>query len=495
MSFQYYLLENGTDRYLLENGTDLFLTEASAHVVEAVAAAAGVATDSVIGAAIVAGVGSSAGVASSSGIGALVLPGVASSAGVASSSGIGATVGAGVGSSAGVASSSVIGATVVAGVGSSAGVAGAGQSFTDDFTGTNGTSPPNANWSVVRGAMEIQSNQVAGGDNDDVSCIRWNANDFADAHYSKLTFASTYSPSGTMCIGPAIRCQSGADSFYFCFGREPGGDLFIGEWVAGSFTSWEIITGGMPAVGTVMELAIDATTSTTVYYKENGVVIKTYTGKNALSGGSPGICSYLNYESHRGDDWQGGNVADATGVSATVCAGVGSSAGVGAAAGISGATCASVAFSAGVATVIGEGENIGLEVEVETSLGGELIGKRRRPRLRWSEAGDPDPTHARAWGSAVLQIEFSTTAKVAVNAFASGHALTLLRSDAPTLCTAGAVARSTSTSERRAPRASDSIESGSRGAQPSDYSYRTRVLAVRNPTEEDLMLTHLSLIE
>ena len=178
----------------------------------------------------------------------------------------------------------------------------------DTFTGVNGTHPPNANWTAIDGNMQIQGNEVCGYDNSDNAC-RWTADAFNSKHYSKLKFSANISSSG-VAVGPAIRCQADAN-FFYAF-RDGDGNEYVGQCIAGSCTDWEGFAG--PAVGVVMELWVDATTETTIIYKEDGVTVKTYTSKNALSGGYAGICAYANHTGHRGDDWVGGDVGGAASV-------------------------------------------------------------------------------------------------------------------------------------------------------------------------------------
>ncbi len=129
---------------------------------------------------------------------------------------------------------------------------------------------------------------------------------------------------------------------------------------------------------------------------------------------------------------------------------------------------------------------------VPATGGGELKeSRRRRPRLRWSEDGNPDPVRVFAPG-VVLRIEFGN-AGVVIQARALASSLSCSWAG---FCSISAGAVATSTSERRAPRASlqIGIENGARVTRPSE-THLTRVRAVRNPSEVDLMLTHLSLIE
>ena len=175
---------------------------------------------------------------------------------------------------------------------------------TETFTGTNGTSPPNADWTNKTNGIQIQSNAFTGTAGA-VCAAFWDTDAFDDKHYAKAKCTTV----GIDSVGPSIRIQSGANSCYYCL-RSQDGKVYNGELVAGTPTDWDAgLTA--PAAGTVLELWVDATTATTILYKEAGVTKATYTGKNALSGGAAGVSAWDT--GARGDDWEGGNVAAGAG--------------------------------------------------------------------------------------------------------------------------------------------------------------------------------------
>src|SRR3990167_3350602 len=179
---------------------------------------------------------------------------------------------------------------------------------TETFTGTDTTSPPNANWTNKTNGISIQTNGFRG----NVSAVNgafWNADTFNDKHYAK---AKAVALAAGNSRGPDIRVQTGAaNSLYYCL-RDNDGKTYNGELIAGSPTDWDAgLTA--PALGTVLELHVDATTATTIVYKEAGVTKATYTGKSALSGGAAGVSAYEAGTTSYGDDWEGGNVAVAGG--------------------------------------------------------------------------------------------------------------------------------------------------------------------------------------
>jgi len=174
---------------------------------------------------------------------------------------------------------------------------------TETFTGTDGTSPPNANWTNRMNTIVIQTNGFRGGSSGG-NAAYWNADAFDAAHYSQAKLVAT--STGANARGPAIRIQSGANSFFYCL-RDNDGNTYNGESVAGSLTDWDAgIAAG--ALSVVHQIAVDQTTATTIYYKKDGVTAATYTGKNALSGGAAGVCSFNAATTDYGDDWEGGDV-------------------------------------------------------------------------------------------------------------------------------------------------------------------------------------------
>lgn len=114
-------------------------------------------------------------------------------------------------------------------------------------------------------------------------------NTTADAHYSYVVHVGDGS-NGASGSGVAVRMQSGADSYFYAhygFGQH----MYIGQQIAGSGTDWEDITASadLPTAGQEWGLRVNGTT---VEYVVAGVVKKTYTGKNALSGGKAGVIAY-----------------------------------------------------------------------------------------------------------------------------------------------------------------------------------------------------------
>lgn len=177
------------------------------------------------------------------------------------------------------------------------------MAYTDTFTNTNGTylESHNANWVSVTGGndYDIQGNGTRCVNSQ--SAYYYNQT-FASAHYSKATRGTGVEG------GPYVRVQSGAHSAYYCLYGAGDAKVYNGEVVSGSYSDWDSGVSGHSS-GNVVELSIDSSTTTTVYYKVNGSTVATYTSKSALTGGRPGIGSY-NGESAAScwDNWEGGDV-------------------------------------------------------------------------------------------------------------------------------------------------------------------------------------------
>ena len=187
------------------------------------------------------------------------------------------------------------------------------MAFTDAFTDTNGVDLEVHNTTWVKGTgsgvNEIQSNAMCGldGDTTSNSFHYWN-DTFAASHYSQAVVAA----GGLQAIGPCIRAQAAAQSFYYCYLYAPSAAVFPGECVGGTGTDWD--SGQAEAlVGDTFGLFVDASTTTTIYYKKNAATIATYTSKSALSGGKAGVARYQGSNATRIDDWEGGDVGGATG--------------------------------------------------------------------------------------------------------------------------------------------------------------------------------------
>lgn len=183
------------------------------------------------------------------------------------------------------------------------------MAYTETFEGTPGADLPTHNviWQTSSGGTpcEISSDghsfqaTVA-----DIPNANYYNNTFADKHYAKGTIII----GGTGLAGITVRHQSAANSFFYALYDESSGHVFVGECIAGTPTDWAggDVTGFVG--GDVIELAVDATTSTTIHLKLNGTINTTFTSKSALSGGRGGVVAFLASSSTL-QDWEGGDVA------------------------------------------------------------------------------------------------------------------------------------------------------------------------------------------
>ena len=126
----------------------------------------------------------------------------------------------------------------------------------------------------------------------------WNANSFNGNHYSQVVLKDLSVWGG----GPAVRIQSGADSYYW-FANDSNNGLKIGKVISGVSS---VLTSTTPKATTndVLRLEVSGSKLTG---KKNGMVVLTATD-STLSGGAPGIYGSNNDAGQRLDDWEGGNL-------------------------------------------------------------------------------------------------------------------------------------------------------------------------------------------
>lgn len=180
----------------------------------------------------------------------------------------------------------------------------------DSFTGaTDGVDLPtySSSWVTPSSGTPMKI-QVLFGDpsvtlnNSSGMCCNYYNSAVNDKHYSKAVYK--VQPIVGF-IGVAIRIQPDASSFFYANPADDG-NIYIGECIDGTPVDWGSRTA--PPIGTTIELAVDAATATTIRYKENGVVVETFTGKNALSGGYAGLNGGFGTGTGNLDNWEGGDV-------------------------------------------------------------------------------------------------------------------------------------------------------------------------------------------
>jgi hypothetical protein len=198
--------------------------------------------------------------------------------------------------------------------------------YTESFTATDGTLVSSlSGWTKYSGSAspQITNNRCSPPENNPPNtsniAIAYYNTAVSAAQFSRITI-SAFTLTGDGAIGVAIRVQSNADSAFYA--NYYDGTVYCAELINGEATDWTGVSGF--AVGDTIELASDATTSTTIYLKKNGTVVETYTGKNALSGGYVGVSSWRYNTETQGDSWEGGDVsAGATLIPRTTLLGAG----------------------------------------------------------------------------------------------------------------------------------------------------------------------------
>lgn len=166
----------------------------------------------------------------------------------------------------------------------------------DPFTGTNGTSPPNANWTNQNGVgLQITSNHVGSGSGGSYGFGFWNADAFNDDQYSQFVYLAG---SG----GPSVRAS--VDNCYWLDINDSGGsDTFLWKRIGGSFTLLQTF-GVVFSANDVGKIQI---VGSTIKCFRNGVQI----GTDQPSGGelTSGAAGGGALTTAALDDFEGGNVA------------------------------------------------------------------------------------------------------------------------------------------------------------------------------------------
>ncbi len=105
---------------------------------------------------------------------------------------------------------------------------------TDTFLQSTGSTQAIAaygSWAVLEGGMDVRSGSGrAEGTGGTFNTARWAADVFSTEQYSIATVDYT---GGSIYVGPAVRCQTGANSSYHCE-TDGGGTVYISKCLAGS---------------------------------------------------------------------------------------------------------------------------------------------------------------------------------------------------------------------------------------------------------------------
>jgi hypothetical protein len=170
-----------------------------------------------------------------------------------------------------------------------------------------GLSSYSSNWTDPNQRFDLVASNGGIQATDQVVDFAWyNAISFLPDQWAEIELAN---PSGgTDYIGPAVRCSSGGNAYWF-YASIGAGAWYWGKLVGGSYTVVDSVTGGLSgwATGDILRIEVRGTT---VKLKRNGVQIGSdYTGRTELSSGSPGIAGYHNAAGTgtNGRYWQAGD--------------------------------------------------------------------------------------------------------------------------------------------------------------------------------------------
>lgn len=167
---------------------------------------------------------------------------------------------------------------------------------TDAFTGSDGTSPPSANWTndSASNGMQIQSNRAVGTVGPAVNAAIYTGASFSADQYSEATLYH----GGVSRSILLVRATSGGD-FYFADFNVDTATTRISKRVSGSYSDLPANLGA-PTSGHVYRLEVIGT-SIKVY--DNGVQMGITQTDSDIASGQPGIGSISPTEGW--DDWTG----------------------------------------------------------------------------------------------------------------------------------------------------------------------------------------------
>ncbi len=111
--------------------------------------------------------------------------------------------------------------------------------FTDTFLQTSGSTQAlttySAAWSILEGGFNVPSGTgVLYSTGSTYNTARDNSNTYAADHRSRVQLTAA-GISGSWYVGPAVRCQSGANTSYHC--ESNGSSLYFSKCVAGTQTT------------------------------------------------------------------------------------------------------------------------------------------------------------------------------------------------------------------------------------------------------------------
>lgn len=189
----------------------------------------------------------------------------------------------------------------------------------DDFSQTSGSTQSLANyssrWAVLEGGFEVRSGVGrVEGTTASYNTARWTAGTFNADQYS---IATVEYAAGVIFCGPAVRCQSGANTSYHCE-TDGEGTVYVSKCLAGSqstlatrsqnFDSGDRLKLEVSGVGATVTLRVyRATAAAPNSFTQLGADI-TDSSSPITTAGSPGIFAYTNSSLAGISAWEGGNL-------------------------------------------------------------------------------------------------------------------------------------------------------------------------------------------
>lgn len=181
----------------------------------------------------------------------------------------------------------------------------------DNFTYGNGTSIAGlSNWDATLNDWVAESNSATPGTSAALSCV-YETSTYSANQYSQGTLSEITSNSAA---GVAVRCQSGASSWYVLWYNLYASEVQLNKVIAGSETTLQQ-TSKSPSAGYKLKLTATGTGSATRLsaYEDTGsgwVALWTNVdpGSTYLDGGKPGLAGYTNSGGIKIDNWSGGNL-------------------------------------------------------------------------------------------------------------------------------------------------------------------------------------------
>jgi hypothetical protein len=170
------------------------------------------------------------------------------------------------------------------------------MAFTETFTGSNTTSPPNGNWTNHDNGIQIQTNAAAAVSGGTYCFAHYSGGAFANDQYAFCTYLAD-------ACGPIVRA-SGTNNCYFLDCNDSGGSTsYLWKRIAGSLT----LLQNLSTTFTNGDIARIEITGNTIKAFKNGVQIGTDQASGGeLTTGSAGVMCLAATASL--DNWEGGDL-------------------------------------------------------------------------------------------------------------------------------------------------------------------------------------------